>query len=1027
MNDNRLRKSLFPSLYHSEVAGSVLASCATNLKRALQFGLALLVVVGLGFSDSIAQDRVTVTGTVTDANDGSVLPGVNVTVQGSAEETGSTIGSTTNMDGEYEIRVPENLNVLVFSFIGYQSQQVEIDGRTTIDVELNQDLELLDDVVVVGYGVQRERETTGSISSISEEDFNRGVISSPEQLLQGRTAGVQITTASGEPGAGSNIRIRGTSSVRSGNQPLFVVDGVALSGSNDTPGGGDFGAGSSSARNPLTFLNPNDIASISVLKDASAAAIYGSRGSNGVVLITTKRGAEGEPTLTFSSGTSISTVANRLDLLSSDDYIDAGVAAGADSDVIDFGGATNWQDEIFRTSISQDYNLSYGTGTETGSYRISLGYGDQQGTVRNSSLERLTARINGTQRFLGDRVVIDMNLTGTRLNQTYAPIGNNAGFDGDLIGAALQANPTRPVRESNGEYLQSSDFRNPVAMLDYIDDNSETSKILANIATTLNITDWLAYKLNFAYEHSDGVRRVGISPQLGFPAIQSTDGRATIDNLYVNTQLIEHTLNMVDQPFLGGQVGLLAGFSYQRFENRGDWLQAEYFTTDEIPQVDNIDGVDNDNNKAFTASSFRNVEELQSYFGRANYNYDDRYILTANIRVDGSTKFGKNNKYGLFPSLSGAWRISSEEFFSPYIDVVSDLKIRTGYGITGNQEFPGGVSLAIFNANSDGSITQANNPNPDIQWEETAQWGIGLDFELYQGRFSGSIDYFNKNTENLIFRQDFAQPAAVDYQWVNLDGSVINTGWEFALKTFAVDNENFTWEVDYNMSFLHNEVQDLGTFVNTGEINGQGLTGAYAQRIASGQPLFSFYMREFEGFDENGLAVYANNEELDFVGDPLPNMTLGLTNSFHFGRWDLSAFLEGAFGFQIYNNTANAIFLKGNLRNGRNVTNDIANSAESANNFGEASTRFLEDGDYLRLANLNLGYNIDVESLGLGNAFRAARLSVTGQNLFVITNYSGFDPEVNTDKSINGVPSLGIDYTAYPRSRTVTFNVRLDF
>lgn len=1024
MNGKRLRKRGFSNAFLGNSFEYISSLCKWFLTLSI-FVITIAVITSLSFSNSYAQDRTSVTGVVTDAEDGTPLPGVNVLVQDSQEETGSSIGVTTNMNGEYSIDVPTSLSTLIFTFIGYQRTAIDIDGRTEINVELEQDLQLLDDVVVVGYGSQRQRDATGSVTSIDEQDFNRGVISSPEQLLQGRTAGVQITTASGEPGAGSNIRIRGTSSVRGGNQPLFVVDGVPLSGSNDTPGGDDFGAGSQSARNPLSFLNPSDIENISVLKDASAAAIYGARGSNGVVLITTKKGGV-EPTLTISSGTSISTVANKLDLLTADDYVSAGVEAGADSDVIDFEGATDWQDEIFRTGVSQDYNVSYGNGTETGSYRLSLGYGDQQGTVKNSSLERLTARVNTTQRFLEDVIVLDMNLTGTRLNHSYAPIGNNAGFDGDLIGAALQANPTRPVFESEGEYLQSSDFRNPSAMLAYIDDRSETSKLLANIAATVNITDWLAYKLNYGYESSDGVRRVGISPQLGFTAIQSTDGRATIDNLYVNTQVIEHTLNL-QRPMLGGDVDLLAGFSYQRFENRGDWLQAEYFTTDEIPQIDNIDGVDNDNNKAFQASSFRNVEELQSYFGRIGYNYDDRYILTGNFRVDGSTKFGKNNKYGFFPSLSVAWRVSGEEFFTSLTDIFSDLKLRTGYGITGNQEFPGGVSLAIFNANNDGSITQANNPNPDIQWEETVQWGVGVDFELYEGRFGGSVDYFNKQTDNLIFRQDFAQPAAVDYQWVNLDGTVENSGWEFMLNAFAIDTDDFSWQIDYNMSFLNNEVKDLGTFVNTGEINGQGLTGAYAQRIASGQPLFSFYMREFEGFDDQGLAVYANNEELDFVGNPLPDMTLGLTNSFFIGRWDVSAFLEGGFGHQIYNNTANAIFLKGNLRNGRNVTTDIAESAESPNNFGEASTRFLEDADYLRLANLNIGYDLNIEALGLQNTLRALRLSVTGQNLFVITDYSGFDPEVNTDKSINGIPSLGIDYTAYPRSRTITFNVRLDF
>ncbi|MEX0929808.1 MAG: SusC/RagA family TonB-linked outer membrane protein [Balneolales bacterium] len=996
---------------------------AGNDKKILLSALTVLLISGLNFGDSIAQQ--TVTGTVTDAGDETTIPGVNVIVEGSAEATGSTIGATTNLDGEYSINVPTELNTLVFTFVGYERQVVEIDGRTQIDVAMQRDVSFLEDLVVVGYGTERQEDATGSVLSLSERDFNRGVISSPEQLLQGRIAGVQITSASGEPGAGVNIRIRGTSSVRGGNQPLFVVDGVPLSGNDVTPGSEGIGAGSQSPRNPLSFLNPDDIENISVLKDASAAAIYGARGSNGVVLITTKQTTGLEPRLTVSSSASMSNIRNKIDLLSADEYVQAGSSAGADPDVIDFGSTTDWQDQIFRTAMSQDYNISYGSGSETGSYRLSLGYADQQGIIENSALERLTARINASQSWLDDLLSLDLNITTSRIHDSYAPVGNTAGFEGDLVGAALQANPTRPVFESEGIYMQSSDFRNPAGMLAYIDDNSETNRLLANVGGTVNFTDWLAYRATLGYENSESVRRMGASPNLDFADIRDRGGRATIDNWYVNSQLMEHTLNL-QQLLGGGEIDVLGGFSYQRFENRSDWLQAEFFVTDEIPIVDNVGGVNNDDNKAFTASSQRTVDEIQSFFGRVNYNYDDRYLLTSNFRVDGSTKFGRNNKYGYFPSLALAWRLSNEEFFSGLSSTVNELKIRGSYGITGNQEFPSNVSLAVFRTNNDGSLTQSNNPNPDIQWEETVQWGVGTDFELFDGRLGGTIEYFNKQTQNLIFRQDFAQPAAVDFQWVNLDGTVLNRGWEFALNTSIVNTSRLFWRVDYNMSFLHNEVKDLDTFVNTGQIHGQGLSGAYAQRIAEGQPLFAFYMREFEGFDENGLGIYANNEELDFVGDPIPDFTLGFTNSFAFGRFDANVFMEGAFGFQVYNNTANAIFLKGNLRNGRNVTREIADSPESPNNFGEASTRFLEDGDYLRLANVNIGYNVDMAGLGLGTSVRNVRIGLTGQNLFLITNYSGFDPEVDTDKSIDGIPSLGIDYTAFPRARTVTFNIRLE-
>jgi len=969
-----------------------------------------------------------ITGRVIDTTSQQPLSGVRIHVAGTDRST------LTVEDGSFLLGgVPAGIQQVRASRIGYavQQQQVTVTAGATVSVEfaLNPHALMLDAVVATGYGTQSRRDATGSVVAITEQDFNRGVISSPEQLLHGRMAGVQVTMASGEPGAGANIRIRGTSSVRAGNQPLFVVDGVPLAGGPAEPGGPDYGAGTQSPRNPLAFLNADDIENISVLKDASAAAIYGSRGSNGVVLITTKRGTTG-PSMTVSSSMSVSSVAKRLDLLSAGEYVSAGQAAGADPSVINFGAATDWQDQIFRTAVTQDHYLSYAERTATGAYHISLGYSDEKGVIQKSSLGRFTGRINADRRLLDDRLKFQLSLTGSRINDTYAPVGNTAGFEGNLLGAALQANPTRPVFNPNGSYSQAGDWRNPMAMLAFVDDKAETIRILGSLRTAFDLTSWLSYNLNLGYENTESVRRTGLDSALaasgGFSFLAPTtgsNGRAEINNLYNKSGLIEHTLNL-RRSVGGGGIEALAGFSYQRFETRGDWLRAEYFTTNQIPLVDNVDGVNNETHKAFTAASNRNVDELQSYFGRVNYNYRDRYFVTGNFRVDGSTKFGRNNRYGYFPSLAVAWRLSNEGFFSGLSNKFRDLRLRAGYGKTGNQEFESGVSLALFRTNNDGSLTQVNNPNPDIKWEETAQRGVGLDFELSGGRLGGSLDYFHKTTSNLIFRKDYAQPAAVDYQWVNLPGDVINKGAEIALYALPVTSPRLSWRVDYNMSFLNNVVRNLGTSVNTGQIHGQGLSGAYAQRIADGQPLYAFYMRQFAGFDANGLGIYANNEQLAFVGSPIPNMTLGLTNTLTFGKLDFSAFLEGAFGFQIYNNTANAIFLKGNLRNGRNVTRDIAASGESPNNFGEASTRFLEDGDYLRLSNVTLGYTVPVA--GLIRGVRNMRIAVTGQNLLVATKYSGYDPEVNTDKSINGVPSLGIDYTSFPRPRTFTFNVRFE-
>lgn len=974
-------------------------------------GLLLVAFMLLG---TWAMAQRTISGIVTDAATKEPLIGANVLV------VGTSAGTITDIDGTYSVSVPAGATELEFSYTGYASQKVAIGASSKVDVSLSAG-RLLDEVVVVGYGTVRKGDATGAVVAISDKDFNKGVIASPEQLLQGRAAGVQITAASGEPGAGVNIRIRGTSSVRAGNNPLFVVDGVPLDGRDDSAGGTDFGAGSSSARNPLNFLSPEDIETMTVLKDASAAAIYGSRGANGVVLITTKKGKVGTSNATFSAQTSVSNVLKRYDLLSADEYVDAAVKAGANAQAVNFGGATDWQEEIFRTGIAQNYNFSYGGGNQKTLYRFSLGYLDQEGVVENTALRRLSGRLNASHKMLNDKLEFSVQMTASRLNNDYAPITNNAGFEGSLIGAALQANPTRRAVNADGTFPQSVDFRNPLALLAYIDDHGTTSRVLANIGATWHIASGLSYKLNLGVDNAESVRRTGISPKLAFNDIQG-QGRAIVDNRYLSSRVVEHTLNF-KKAMGSSTIDAVAGFSYQEFQNQGDWVQARFFVTDLISLVDNLDGVNaQDNNNAYRAASDRSVEELQSYFGRVNYSIGDRFIFTGTVRADGSTKFGPNNKYGIFPAINGAWRLSEESFIP---EAFYDLKLRAGWGITGNQEFPGNASKAILRANNAGVFDIVQFPNPDIRWESTTQTNIGLDFGFAGGRLTGSLDYFNKVTKDLIFLQTFAQPAPGNAtQFFNLDGDVVNSGVELTLDARVVDKKSFNWQVLFNAATLKNEVRDLPTFVNTGAINGQGLTGAYAQRVISGSPLFAFYLREFGGFTNEGLGIYPNGDLVTYAGSPIPTFTSGLTNNFTFGNLDLSIFFNGVFGHYIYNNTANAIFLKGNLRNGRNVSRDLANSPESPNNFGEASTRFLEKGDFVRLQNLTVGYTFNT---GNWKGINSLRLYLTGQNLLLFTGYTGFDPEVNTDKSLNGIPSFGIDYTAYPSARTISLGLNVGF
>ena len=457
--------------------------------------------------------------------------------------------------------------------------------------------------------------------------------------------------------------------------------------------------------------------------------------------------------------------------------------------------------------------------------------------------------------------------------------------------------------------------------------------------------------------------------------------------------------------------------------NKGHYVQSGYLLDNGV--TDNIGGVNNKDNKAFYGFSDNTPSELQSYFGRANYNISNKYILTATVRVDGSSKFGTNNKYGTFPSVGAAWRLSNEEFIPK--DVFSDLKLRLNYGITGNQEFPANLTQATRNYDPNNGTSNADNAaNDNLKWEQTTTSGVGIDFAILKGRLSGTVDYFNKATTNLIFRGPNPDPVSPSpFLWSNLDATVTNKGIELGLNYAAIQGKMLTWNVAYNMTFLNNNVDKLaGSFIPTAEVNGRGLSGAFAERIQQGYPLFSFFVAKFSGFDEKGFAIYPDGDKPIYGGSPIPTFNFGLTNSFTYGNFDLSVFVNGATGFYVYNKTANAIFYKAALNIGGNVSNEVANSNEFNFNAGSVSTRFLEKGDFVRISNVNVGYTFNLPN---SKSIKSLRLNLTGQNLALFTSYSGVDPEVNTNKSLNGIPSLGMDYTSYPSARTFSIGLNAGF
>lgn len=973
----------------SKNSASFLRKCSLSL-------LILSFAAGLAFGQAK-----TVKGKVT-ASDQGALPGVNIVV------LGTTQGTLSGTDGSYTINVPGNDAVLVFSFISYATQNVTVGDRTTIDVVLEPEVSSLNEVVVVGYGTQQRRDITGAVSNIKADEFNQGAISNPSQLIAGKAAGVMVTNSSGDPGANAAIRIRGNSSVRSGNNPLIVVDGVPLSGGNTTADADLQALGNSSARNPMNFINSSDIANIDILKDASATAIYGSRGANGVIMITTKQGASGANIVEYDGSVSIASISHKIKLYDAAQF--ASIAPTQNQ-----GGSVDALDAILQTSISQNHNLAFKGGNENLKYRLSLGAQDQQGIVKTSDLKKYTANLSVNQDLFDKRLSLNTGLIYSVVNDAYAPISTSAGFDGSLIGNALVWNPTRPFYLADGSFDQfSQSDTNPLALLEYAHDKAKTERFLGNMSATLRIIEGLEYKMNLGVDRSNSERSVELSRLLNRQDIIDR-GFASLNDLYTNSFLVEHTLTY-NKSFSNVRFTGLLGYSYQTFNREGKNISGRDFEYNQVSYIDQLQSISQANR---AISSFKDPKtELQSYFSRVNLNYADKLMLTGTIRADGSSKFGTNNKYGYFPSVALAYRISEEGFIPK---VFNDLKLRFGWGKTGNQEFPAGASQAQYEITRDG-ITRSQYDNPDLKWETSTTLNLGIDFSLYNSRISGSVEYFNKKTIDLLFNADAAMPGPSGARrWTNLNANVINKGFEVSLNGVIVKAEELTFSLGGNISFLQNRLNDFSGVVETGMLHGQGISNTPSQRFVSGQPLNVYYMLEFKGLDASGMGVYS--EQKEYIHDPNPKTILGLYANATYKNFDLLANFNGAFGQYIYNNTATSVLVVSNPSKGRNTSPLYTLPGESNDNALKASTRYLEKGDYFRFNNLTLGYTVKGSPL----IFRSLRFTLTGQNLFVITKYTGFDPEVNVDKNINGVPSYGIDYTPYPSARTYTFGISASF
>lgn len=954
----------------------------------------------------------TVTGQVTDTTN-APLADATVSV------VGRPVSTKTRADGTFTISVPAGANQLRITYIGYEDQTVPVtSGNLTISMTTA--TSSLTDVVVVGYGTARRRDVTGAVASVRERDFNRGVLTSPDQLIQGKAAGVLVLNNTGQPGGSTTVRIRGTSSIRSGNQPLFVVDGVPLSGGTARPGGRG-GAFGNDPGNPLAFINPNDIASMEILKDASATAIFGSRGANGVVLITTKRGRSGTAQIDASSSVSASSLMKKLEVLNASEYRqvlkDYGQTTG------DFGADVDAFDEITRTAITQNHNVAVGGGTETGRYRLSVGYLDQQGIIENSDFKKITASLTTNFKFLESRRLgLDINILTTQTNENVAPISAFVGFTGNLISQALQWNPTQPLRNADGTPVNLGGTTiNPVGQLEYFSDKTNVNTIIASISPSFKLTNELEYRFLYSANRQVGTRRGQINRLLNVENVLDR-GVAFIGNNEQTNQQLTNTLNYNRQITPAVNLNAVIGHEWLIFDNRGNSLQGSDFPNLGLNYYDILQ-YSTQNSRGFNSFASPSTE-LQSFFGRAIANIKDRYLFTGTIRSDGSTRFGANNKYGYFPSVAFGWNISNEDFLKGN-NFVRNLKLRASWGKTGNQEFPSGASLSRLIIEGPNAIRQVNVGNADLKWETSTTTNVGIDFSILNNKLTGSVDYFYKKTTDVLFEQTIIQPAppGVRY-WLNLPGHVLNKGVEVMLTGGLMRTTDINWNVMANASFLQNTVEGLSGFYETGLLRGQGFSGVRGQRLINGQPLNVWYLRRFEGIDKStGQSIYSDGgNTLYYSGSPNPKVLLGFSTDFSYKKFSAIVNMNGARGHYIFNNTAASVLGIGNLPT-RNIAKALIGTGvkENISNAPAPSTRNLEKANFLKLTNATLSYRIG----NIGQNIRNVNVSLTGQNLFVITKYTGFDPEVNTEAGVGGIPSFGVEYIPYPSARTFVLGINL--
>lgn len=995
------------------------------------------VLMLLVYGQSVhAQNRVS--GSVTDGDTGEPLVGANIVIPN------TITGTITDFDGKYTLEVPEGATQLQYSYIGYQSQTVDIEGRNSIDMTLmpGQDLQ---EVVVVGYGGVKKEDVTGVVSAVSSEDFNKGAIVSPEQLLTGKIAGVQIIGSNGEPGGQSAIRIRGGTSITAGNEPLIVIDGVPIDNKAHDPGG--FAKG----RNPLNFINPDDIETFTVLKDASAAAIYGSRGANGVILITTKRGKTGERgKIDYHAYISTAKVANENSgMLTADEF--RNVVTGKKPQALEMLGttSTNWYDQTLQTGKGQNHSLSFMGGGENLTYRLSGSFQEIEGIVRGSETQRTSYSANMNQSLFNNKLDVNTSLKGAFTKDL---------FDIGVVGSALSFDPTQPILDPSntalGGYFEYGNInapRNPVSGIEQVQTQGKTFRNIGSLGLNYkfdDVVDGLSAKLNLSYDVANIERRKFQPTTYLNLSVSDIVGEHRAENATRTSGLLETYLNYKTDLGDAHSIDLTGGYSYQEWNEEYLFLRGFDLTTD-------VFGIDN----ARAATEFDGGDvviqnKLISFFGRLNYNILDRYLFTVNFRRDGSTRFGPANRWGNFPSYAFAWRIMQEDFADGLSNVFSDLKLRVGYGTIGNQEIPNfgylpRYSFSQFDARyqfGDEFVTTArpNGYDANLKWEETTTLNVGLDFGISNGRITGSIEYYKKNTDDLLFTVNVPAGTNLTDRVLTNIGEVENSGIELALEAYLFNTSNFDWNIGFNAARNTNEVLAIDRISDQGILTG-GISGGVGNNVQINQvgfPVRSFFVFQHkldangnplaDGIDYNddGTAdladIYEDLNNDGMVNDldkrpyeqPAPDWIFGLTSSMNFKGVDLNFTMRANLGNFVYNNNASQRGYYDRITEGANFLNNVHETV-LVTNFTRPqyfSDYYVQDASFLRMENITLGYTIPNLPNGIN-----LRLYATGQNLFTLTEYTGTDPEVSS----GGIADPGIDNNPYPRARTFIFGVNL--